>query len=748
MGPYSVGNAILCGCCVFAASHLISIWNDNRKDQGAMLLALSAIISAVQGLIVIAIASTNDVSQSQLLVNLRTSNGCLFAVSIIWNLTQILNRPPRWFAKAASVALAALAIIGFFHPFSSVTSTEQLVLPWGELVALPIRSTPGLLAAPIYLLIMIALIFAMVGAVRVLSSNRILGRLMLLACTLLMLSIFAGFVTDIMRLKLPYVGGFGGAGWLLVMYWSFTHEYRVRLQRLIDSENRFAVLFRTFPDAVYIMRLIDGTIVDANPAFERMLGWSREETLGRKVPDLGIWIPEIREQIVAQLRQNEVILDMEVAFRRKNGESGIGLLSRSLVEVSGKSCIQVVIRDISERKQAEDARKKLLEREQSAREKAEELNQIKDQFLAVCSHELRTPLTPILGFARILRASQRDESAQRGLEIIERNAKIEARLVDDLLDVSGILSGKLKLQLSRANFLQIINNAIDSVGPAAAAKAIRIDVALDPTVGEITADATRLQQIVWNLLSNAAKFTPQGGQIRVKLERADSGVKLIVEDNGEGISPEFLPHVFELFRQADSSSTRVHRGLGLGMAIVKNLVEMHGGTICVESPGVGEGATFTVLLPRNKLPAEAPTVSDGKHPEHSLRGLRIMVVDDEPDTCDFLEMALRPSGATVITASSAREALSLLEQNPADVLVSDIAMHEEDGYGLIKNIRALNSQLARIPAIALTAGARQEDRLKALAAGFQEFMVKPIEPNELVRLISAVVVESTTSEKP
>jgi PAS domain S-box-containing protein len=549
-------------------------------------------------------------------------------------------------------------------------------------------------------------------------------------------------------LKLPYVGGFGGAGWLLVMYWSFTHEYRVRLQRLIDSENRFAVLFRTFPDAVYIMRLIDGTIVDANPAFERMLGWSREETLGRKVPDLGIWIPEIREQIVAQLRQNEVILDMEVAFRRKNGESGIGLLSRSLVEVSGKSCIQVVIRDISERKQAEDARKKLLEREQSAREKAEELNQIKDQFLAVCSHELRTPLTPILGFARILRASQRDESAQRGLEIIERNAKIEARLVDDLLDVSGILSGKLKLQLSRANFLQIINNAIDSVGPAAAAKAIRIDVALDPTVGEITADATRLQQIVWNLLSNAAKFTPQGGQIRVKLERADSGVKLIVEDNGEGISPEFLPHVFELFRQADSSSTRVHRGLGLGMAIVKNLVEMHGGTICVESPGVGEGATFTVLLPRNKLPAEAPTVSDGKHPEHSLRGLRIMVVDDEPDTCDFLEMALRPSGATVITASSAREALSLLEQNPADVLVSDIAMHEEDGYGLIKNIRALNSQLARIPAIALTAGARQEDRLKALAAGFQEFMVKPIEPNELVRLISAVVVESTTSEKP
>jgi signal transduction histidine kinase/CheY-like chemotaxis protein len=385
---------------------------------------------------------------------------------------------------------------------------------------------------------------------------------------------------------------------------------------------------------------------------------------------------------------------------------------------------------------------------------AEAASRAKDDFLATVSHELRTPLTPILGFARMLRSGQLDASnVERALASIERNAELQSHLIEDILDFARIIAGKLRLDVQPLDPAVVVEAAIDVVRPAATAKDVRLQVVLDPGAGPVSGDASRLQQVIWNLLTNAVKFTPKGGRVQVRLERVNSHIEITISDSGEGISPDFLPYVFDRFRQADNSISRRHGGLGLGLAIVRQLVEMHGGTVNVYSGGLEQGATFTVRLPRmivhdSKLPEED---SSRQHPTAGkqavaftcppeLMGIRVLVVDDEVDARELLAVVLKSCGSQVTIAATATEALEMVKRLKPDILISDIEMPGEDGYSLIGQMRALKPEEGgQVPAIALTAHARIEDRMRALSAGFQMHVSKPVEPAELVVVLASLV---------
>lgn len=396
--------------------------------------------------------------------------------------------------------------------------------------------------------------------------------------------------------------------------------------------------------------------------------------------------------------------------------------------------------DISERKCAEEEREQLLLREQAAREAAEVANRMKDEFLAVLSHELRTPLSPILGWTKLLRAGKLDENKKAiALETIERNAVLQTQLIGDLLDISRILQGKLTLNITPVDLAATIEAAKETVRLAAEAKEIQIHTEFNPLVKPCMGDSSRLQQVVWNLLTNAVKFTPVGGQVNITLESVGTYAQMQVSDTGKGISPEFLPYVFDTFRQADSATTRKFGGLGLGLAIVRNIVEMHGGTVCATSLGEGQGATFTVQLP---LMINTPEVKPNATPTANtldLSGISVLLVDDEPDTRELIEFIVQQSGAEVTAASSASEAWRLLQQMQADVLVCDIAMPETDGYTLIRQLRASSQENSQIPALALTAYAGEFNQQQALTAGFHKHLSKPVDPDELVRAIASLV---------
>jgi signal transduction histidine kinase/ActR/RegA family two-component response regulator len=431
---------------------------------------------------------------------------------------------------------------------------------------------------------------------------------------------------------------------------------------------------------------------------------------------------------------------------------------RAFILTLGQQCAQAI------------ARARLYEAEQraravseAARAEAEAANRIKDEFLAVLSHELRSPLNPILGWTKLLRSRKFDEKAtDRALETIERNAKLQTQLIEDLLDVSRILRGKLVLNVCPVNLVTTIEAALETVRLAAQAKEIQIQTLLDPNVGLVSGDSNRLQQVVWNLLSNAVKFTPSGGRVEVRLEKVGEGLKVSrlqvegsntnvqpstqyaqiqVSDTGKGITPEFLPHVFEYFRQENSTTTRQFGGLGLGLAIVRYLTELHGGSVLAESPGEGLGATFTVRLPLRVADAEA--TQDEAQPDCSanLSGLRVLVVDDEADIRELVAFILEQSGAEVTVTASAEEALIALNQSVPDVLLSDIGMPEVDGYMLMRQVRALSPERGgKLPAIAFTAYAGEYNQQQALAAGFQLHISKPVEPEKLVSAIASLVV--------
>ena len=414
--------------------------------------------------------------------------------------------------------------------------------------------------------------------------------------------------------------------------------------------------------------------------------------------------------------------------------------------------------EIAERKQAEAALRAVKEeleqslvRSQIARVEAETANRMKDEFLATVSHELRTPLNAIIGWAHLLRSGSIDQAtAAQAIATIERNAKSQAQLIEDILDVSRVITGKLRLNIGTVDAASVINAAIDSVQLAADTKGIGLEVILDPSARHVSGDSSRLQQVVWNLLSNAIKFTPAGGRVEVRLERADSDVQITVSDTGQGISQDFLPFIFDRFRQADGTSTRSHGGLGLGLAIVRHLVELHGGTVHVESAGQGCGATFTIKLPlavTQDRPKDdrsdsgrlrsSDDINSQLAPLPSLDGVRVLLVDDDQDTLNMLSVALTEYRATVQTARSVAEALEALQWFEPDVLVSDLAMPGEDGYSLISKARGLEANNGhQTPAVALTAYVRVEDRARALSAGFNVFVPKPVEPNELITAIA------------
>jgi signal transduction histidine kinase/DNA-binding response OmpR family regulator len=406
-----------------------------------------------------------------------------------------------------------------------------------------------------------------------------------------------------------------------------------------------------------------------------------------------------------------------------------------------------------QRKRLEAERENLLLREKSMREQAEKASRLKDEFLATVSHELRTPLNAILGWAQMLQAGKiSDDDGQHALETIYRNAKSQAQLIDDLLDTSHLITGNLRLNLSPTPIIPIIESALDVVRPAAEAKGISLSNIYLSEVESITCDSHRLQQMIWNLLTNAVKFTPQNGEVEIKLEQSGEFIKIVVTDTGQGISPEFLPFVFDRFRQADSSSTRKHDGLGLGLAIVRHLAELHGGSISAESGGKNNGATFTLTLPFSlaanthleAIRKESKKPKPNGNSNHKLDGVRVLVVDDDVDTCDMLKYVLTHWGAETQSSGSVAEALLCITDWQPDILVTDINMPGEDGYKLINQLRELSPEKgANIPAIALTAMARPEDSEQALSAGFHLHLPKPIDIEELVRAISQLIVSSS-----
>ncbi|GET40097.1 ATP-binding protein [Microseira wollei] len=569
---------------------------------------------------------------------------------------------------------------------------------------------------------------------------------------------------------------------------------RKRVEADLKKERNFISAILDTTGALVIVLDAQGRIVRFNRACEELTQYEFAEVEGKYVWEL-LLIPEELERVQAvfqELKEGNRPNQHENYWVAKDGTRRLIAWSNTvLMNTDGSN--QYVIGsgiDITQRQQAESAlRKSEILRKQA--EALEQANRIKDEFLAIVSHELRTPLNSILGWAKLLRSRKYDApTTERALETIERNAKSQAQLIDDILDISRIVRGKVRLNMRPINLVPVIQSAINSVLPTAANKNIEIasvgaglnslsaessDLSLNPPL-RVFADAERLQQVVWNLLSNAVKFTPEGGRVEVKLEKLQMAdcrlqidnknstlnlqsqisnlqlnyAKITVTDTGKGISPEFLPYVFERFRQADSSTTRSYGGLGLGLAIVRHLVELHGGTVSADSPGEGQGATFTVMLPLlEETPANAGELQSseaGENKQYSmpnaqlpmpLNGLHVLVVDDDGDTRDFLMAALQEGGARVTSATSVEEARASLQQYHPDVLISDIGMPSADGYELIHQVRTSPSpEIAKIPALALTAYAREEDSKKALDAGFGMHLPKPVEPAQLISVVA------------
>ncbi|BAZ41385.1 PAS/PAC sensor hybrid histidine kinase [Calothrix sp. NIES-4101] len=481
-----------------------------------------------------------------------------------------------------------------------------------------------------------------------------------------------------------------------------------------------------------------------NQRLAEINGFSVEEHIGRTIREL---LPELADTaeslLLPILETGQPLLNVEIRGETP-AQPGVERtwLENFLPLKDGDRVIGIntVCQEITERKQAEAQLENLLQQEQAAREAAERANRTKDEFLAMLSHELRTPLNPILGWTKILQSPQISaDKLQVGLSTIERNVKQQAQLIEDLLDISQIIHGKLSLHFTTINLAEQMMSALETVRLAAQAKAIEIEVILDPSVEHVRGDAVRLQQVVWNLLSNAIKFTPKGGQVTVQLTYVDDHAQIQVSDTGQGIQPEFLPHVFELFQQQDSSSTRFFGGLGLGLAITRQLVEAHGGTITVASAGEGQGSKFTVQLPL--IPASNPHTPDACNNQTvNLKNLRVIVVDDHIDSLELIKLLLEQEGAVVQVASSAIEALPMLLQAEFDLLISDIGMPEMDGYTFMRQICALPPQFnGEILAIALTAYAGEINQRQTFAAGFQVHLAKPIELQPLLDAIAKII---------
>jgi len=522
-------------------------------------------------------------------------------------------------------------------------------------------------------------------------------------------------------------------------------------RELSVAHARLAAIVESSDDAI-VGKNLDGIITSWNRGAERLFGYSAAEMIGQSILKI---VPLDRgdeeKEILARLRRDERIDHFETLRRAKDGR----LIDVSITVSPIRDSTGIIIgaskiaRDITLQKRIAKERETLLANERAARSDAERASRMKDEFLATLSHELRTPLTSILGWSQILREHEgKTPEVEQGLEVIERNTRVQVQLIEELLDMSRIVSGKIRLEIDKIDLSEVIRAAVDAVTPAADAKGVRLQSVLDPHAGPFAGDAARLQQVVWNLLTNAIRFTPRGGRVQVFLERVDSHLELSVVDTGEGIPPEFLPHVFDRFRQADSSTTRRHGGLGLGLSIVRHLVELHGGTVRVHSAGRDQGSSFVVSLPLRVVKQQQPlaygmsaampgAVYTGELP--SLAGVHVLVIDDEPDARELVARILRKAGAEADTAPSAEEGLAMLRRTRPDIVISDIGMPEEDGYGFVRRLRKLSHEEGGdTPAVALTAFARSEDRRMALMSGFQMHVSKPAEASELVVVVATL----------
>jgi PAS domain S-box-containing protein len=524
----------------------------------------------------------------------------------------------------------------------------------------------------------------------------------------------------------------------------FTRDITEQLQSE-KALRHLAAIVETTDDAV-ISKDLNGIITSWNPAAERLYGYKSEEMIGKAVAVLipPEW-PDEEPRILARIRRGERIDHYETVRVAKDGRRlDVSLTVSPIHDATGKIIgASKIARDITEQKRTQEEIARLLAAERAARQDAEVASRTKDEFLATLSHELRTPLTAMLGWLTILRGHKLDKATtEHAIETIERNARAQAQLIEDLVDISRIVGGKLNLEVVPTELMPVIDAAIEVVRPAADAKQITIEVNYDATVGPVAGDASRLQQIIWNLLSNAVKFTPKDGKVSVDYRRHGSFAEFVVCDTGIGISADFLPHVFERFRQAESTATRSHRGMGLGLAIVRHLVELHGGMVTAASDGENRGTTITIHLPlaadRQRAASRASQKTNGDE-AHALKGLRILLVEDEPDARELITMVLQSCGAQVEAVDSAKDALKSLSLAAPDVLVSDIGLPLESGYDLIRKVRALSSGTRKVPAIALTAFATENDRKQSLLAGFQAHLAKPVEPGELLNTIKGVI---------
>jgi len=489
---------------------------------------------------------------------------------------------------------------------------------------------------------------------------------------------------------------------------------------------------------------------------ERLFGWKAEDVIGKHVNEWRfVFADDVDAVALVTNRQREGVEVHGVQRNRNYTRDGQILFCEwynSVLHDDGGKLVSVLslVLDVTARKSAEEERAAALVRERDARRHAEEADRLKDEFLATLSHELRTPLTSILGWASMIRNGEVEGTgAARAIETIERNARSQARLIDDLLDVSRIITGNLRLDLHPLNLAPIVNAALDALRPTADVKGIRLQTHFEPAECLVKGDTNRLRQVIWNLLSNAIKFTQRGGSVNIDLTCVESSARLTVSDTGEGISTEFLPYVFDRFRQAEASISRKQGGLGLGLAVVRHLVELHGGTVSAESEGAGHGSVFTVDLPlaeerRDPARAEERQREVERRRRSSgvvrLDGLHVLLVEDDEDSRKLLGTMLKRNGARVTSTKSAKEALSVFDNELPDVMISDIGMPEQDGYELIRKLRAMPPEKGgRIPAIALTGYASKKDRERALAAGYHQHIAKPIEQADMIKAIAALV---------
>lgn len=527
-------------------------------------------------------------------------------------------------------------------------------------------------------------------------------------------------------------------------------QERQERQQLTKALHQTDNLLRAIIDAspVGIITLsCDQRIMTWNPTAEQLYGWTAAAVVDGP---LSVILPEGQQsafnQCFVRVLQTHQVCNQEVQHVKQDGRLiDVNLALAPLQDADDNVCgVVVTAVDITARKQIEVQRLGLLEQERVARATAETNNRIKDEFLAVLSHELRTPLNAIVGWIKLIqKGNLSGPTLQRALDTIERNALAQTQLIEDLLDVSRIIRGQVSLHVQPTDVTTLIRNTVDSLRPAVEAKSIRLELDLAPSIGSIAADSNRLQQVFWNLLSNAIKFTPASGRVTVTCQAIAACLQIQVRDSGIGIAPEFLPHVFEYFRQADGSTTRSQGGLGLGLAITRHLVELHGGRIQAESQGLGQGATFSVLLPMRVTPSAIGFNPAQIQSDLGLQGIKAIVVDDDKDARELMTFILEQQGAEVQGAATAQAALTLLQHFYPDILISDIGMPDADGYFLLRTLRAIaDDRLRNIPAIALTAYAREEDRQHALSVGFQSHLAKPFDPSEVVTLVQQL------SQKP